>query len=65
MFAGEALVALELFDVRGVFDLLGAVERARMDGEHGAGIEDAHGLEGGWKGGRRWTTATRAGKSLH
>ena len=46
VFAGEALVALEVFDVRGVFDLMGAVERARMDGEHGAGVEDAHGTRG-------------------
>ena len=44
--AGGALVALELFDVGGVFDLLGAVERAWMGGEDCAGIEDAHGLEG-------------------
>ena len=45
--AGGALVAFELFDVGGVFDLLGAVERARMGGEHGGGVEDAHGLERG------------------
>ena len=45
--AGGALVALERFDVCGVFDLLGAVERAPMGGEHGGGVEDAHGLERG------------------
>ena len=44
--AGGALVALERFDVCGVFDLLGAVERAWMGGEDCAGVEDAHGLEG-------------------
>ena len=43
--SGGALVALEFFDVCGVFDLLGAVERAPMGGEHGGGVEDAHGLE--------------------
>ena len=45
--AGGALVALEFFDVCGVFDLLAAVERARMGGEHGGGVEDAHGVERG------------------
>ena len=45
--AGGTLVALECLDVRGVFDLLAAVERARVGGEHGAGVEDAHGVEGG------------------
>ena len=45
--AGGALVALERFDVGGVFDLLAPVERARMGGEHGGGVEDAHGAEGG------------------
>ena len=44
--AGEALAAFELFDVGGVFDLLAAVERARMGGEDCAGVEDAYGLEG-------------------
>ena len=44
--AGGALAAFELFDMGGVFDLLGAVERARMGGEHYAGVEDAHGVEG-------------------
>ena len=42
--AGGALVALERFDVCGVFDLLGAVERAWMGGEDCACVEDAHGL---------------------
>ena len=45
--AGGALVAFEFFDVCGVFDLLGALERAWMGGEDCAGIEDAHGLERG------------------
>ena len=45
--AGGALAAFELFDMGGVFDLLAAVERARMGGEHGGGVEDAHGLERG------------------
>ena len=44
--AGGALAAFELFDMGGVFDLLGAVERAAMGGEDGGGVEDAHGLEG-------------------
>ena len=45
--AGGALAAFELFDMGGVFDLLAAVERARMGGEHYAGVEDAHGVERG------------------
>ena len=45
--AGVSFLALERFDVSGVFDLLSSVERARMGSEHGAGVEDAHGLEGG------------------
>ena len=44
--AGEALAAFEFFDMGGVFDLLAAVERAAMGGEHGSGVEDAHGVEG-------------------
>ena len=44
---GVTLVAFERLDVRGVFDLLSAVERAPMGGEHGARVEDAHRLEGG------------------
>ena len=44
--AGEALAAFELFDVCGVFDLLAAVERARMGGEHYAGVEDAQRCRG-------------------
>ena len=44
--AGETLVAFELFDVGGVLDLLAPVEGAAMGGEHGSGVEDAHGLEG-------------------
>ena len=47
---GGALVALERFDVCGVFDLLAPVERARMGSEHGGGVEDAHGLERGRNG---------------
>ena len=47
VFAGGALAAFELFDMGGVFDLLAAVERARMGGEHYAGVEDAHGVERG------------------
>ena len=43
---GVTLVALERLDVRGVFDLLAAVERARMGGEHGARVEHAHAVEG-------------------
>ena len=45
--AGESFVALELFDVGGVFDLLAPVERARMGGEDCAGVEDAHGVQRG------------------
>ena len=45
--AGESFFALECLDVSGVFDLLSTVEGARMGSEHGAGVEDAHGLEGG------------------
>ena len=45
--AGETLVAFELFDVGGVLDLLAPVDRARMGGEDGAGVEDAHGLQRG------------------
>ena len=45
--AGGALAAFELFDMGGVFDLLAAVERARMGGEHYAGVEDARGAERG------------------
>ena len=45
--AGGALVALERFDVCGVFDLLAPVERAAMGGEDCAGVEDAHGVERG------------------
>ena len=45
--AGEAFVALELFDVGGVFDLLAPVEGAAMSGEDGAGVEDAHGVQRG------------------
>ena len=44
---GEAFAALELFDVGGVFDLLAAVEGAAMGGKHGAGVEDAHGVQRG------------------
>ena len=44
--AAEALVACERLDVGGIFDLLAAVERAAMGGEHGAGVEDAHGVAG-------------------
>ena len=46
MLAGEALATFELFDMGGVFDLLAAVERARMGGEDDIGVEDAHGVEG-------------------
>ena len=45
--AGEAFVALEFFDVGGVFDLLAPVEGAAMGGKHGAGVEDAHGVQRG------------------
>ena len=45
--AGETLVAFELFDVGGVFDLLAAVEGAAMSGEDCAGVEDAHGVQRG------------------
>ena len=45
--AGVTLVALERLDVRAVFDLLAAVERARVGGEHGARVEHAHRVEGG------------------
>ena len=45
--AGEAFVALEHFDVGGVFDLLAAVEGAPMGGKHGGGVEDAHGVQRG------------------
>ena len=44
--AGEAFLALERLDVGGVFDLASPVERAPMGGEHGPGVEDAHGVEG-------------------
>ena len=44
---GESFLALKCLDVSGVFDLLSTVERARMGSEHDAGVEDAHGLEGG------------------
>ena len=47
MLAGEAFVALELFDVGGIHDLLAAVERAGVGGEHGAGVEDAYGVQRG------------------
>ena len=43
----ESFVALQFFDVRGVFDLLAPVERAAMGGEDCAGVEDAHGLQRG------------------
>ena len=39
--------ALERLDVREVFDLLAAVEGARMGGKDGAGVEHAHGRERG------------------
>ena len=42
---GEALVAFERLDVGEVFDLAPSVERAAMGGEHGPGVEDAHGVE--------------------
>ena len=45
--AGEAFVALELFDVGGVLDLLAPVEGAAMGGEDCAGVEDAHGVQRG------------------
>ena len=45
--AGEAFVAFELFDVGGVLDLLAAVEGAGVGGKHGAGVEDAHGVQRG------------------
>ena len=45
--AGEAFAAHELFDVGGVFDLLAPVEGAAMSGKHGAGVEDAHGVQRG------------------
>ena len=45
--AGEAFVALELFDVGGVLDLLAPVEGAAMSGEDCAGVEDAHGVQRG------------------
>ena len=45
--AGESFLALKCFDVSGVFDLLSTVEGTAMSGEHDAGVEDAHGLEGG------------------
>ena len=44
---GESLVALERLDMREVFDLLAAVEGARMGGKDGAGVEDTHGRERG------------------
>ena len=44
---GVTLVAFERLDVRAVFDLLSAVERAPMGGEHGARVEHVHRLEGG------------------
>ena len=47
MLAGEALVAFERLDVGGVFDLASPVEGTPMGGEHGGGVEDAHGVEGG------------------
>ena len=43
--AGETFVAFELFDVGGVLDLLAAVEGAGVGGKHGAGVEDAHGVQ--------------------
>ena len=45
--AGETFVAFELFDVGGVLDLLAAVEGAGVGGKHGAGVEDAHGVQRG------------------
>jgi len=45
--ARGALGGDEGLDVAGVFDLLAVVERTRMVGDDGVGVEDAHALEGG------------------
>jgi hypothetical protein len=42
---GSAFVSDESLDMGGIFDLRAAVEAARVGGDHGLTIEDAHGVD--------------------
>ena len=42
-----ALVIDQVLDMRGILDLLAAIVAARVGGDDGIGVEDAHGIEGG------------------
>ena len=44
---GGALLVGQVLDMRGILDLLVAIVAARMGGDDGTGIEDAHGIWGG------------------